>query len=242
MRRTPVRRRNTQLLPSESPFPCHWWGIDLENVGLGDVRPRISTYGQYEFNRLPPVPFAMRGDFDWLASAPERDGHSIRDVNAAENAGSLARLRKASARLGIKLPEAFTKFMDSPGLQRRVRSSTGCFLDLCSEPLRLPIGRGHLVRFLADSQSSIFWYLYLTPDGSDHAVVSSLRFYGTKAERCNYKPPDAAEIAYSAESFEAFMCRFWLENEIWYAGWKKTPMPEVGREYIERYRSGGGSA
>ena len=133
-------------------------------------------------------------------------------------------------------------FMDSPGLQRRVRSSTGCFLDLCPEPLRVPIVRGHLVRFLVDSQAAIFWYLYLTPDGSDHAVVSSLRFYGTKTERDNYKPPNAAELAYCAESFEAFICRFWLENEIWFAGWKKTPMPEVGREYIERYRSGGRSA
>jgi hypothetical protein len=55
----------------------------------------------------------------------------------------------------------------------RVRSNTDCFLDVCSEPIRSQVGDGWLVRFLADSQGRIFWYLYLTPDGSDHAVVSS---------------------------------------------------------------------
>jgi hypothetical protein len=38
-------------------------------------------------------------------------------------------------------------------------------------------------------------------------------------------------------SFEAFICRFWLENEIWFAEWQKTPMPVGGREYVEGYRS-----
>ncbi len=227
------------MLPSESPFPCHWWGTDLENVGLREVRPRVGTYGRYEFDRLPPVPYEMRGDFDWLASAPEHAGHSIAVVQAAENAVALARLRKASVRLGVNLPEAFTRFMESPRLQQRVRSNTDCFLDLCPEPVRLPIGPGLLVRFLADSQACMFWYLYLTPDGSDHAVVSSSGFYGTEGERGEVKLPDPAKIVYCAESFEAFMCRFWLENEIWYVGWKKTPMPDVGQEYIERYRSGG---
>ncbi len=227
------------MLPSESPFPCQWWGTDLENVGLREVRPRIGTYGRYEFDRLPPVPFKIRGDFDWLASALEHDAHSIADVKAAENAGALARLCEASARLGVKLPEAFTRFMESPGLQQRVRSNTDCFLDLCPEPVRSPLGTGYLVRFLADSQGCIFWYLYLTPDGSDHAVVSSPGFYGTEAERWQEGLPDPAKIVYCAESFEAFMCRFWLENEIWFSGWKKTPMPDVGREYIERYRCGG---
>ena len=34
------------MLPSQSPFPCHWWGTGLENVGLGDVRPDVGTYGE----------------------------------------------------------------------------------------------------------------------------------------------------------------------------------------------------
>jgi hypothetical protein len=32
------------------------------------------------------------------------------------------------------------------------------------------------------------------------------------------------------------MCRFGLENEIWFAEYENTSMPEIGRQYIERYR------
>jgi hypothetical protein len=205
---------------------------------LDEVRPYVGTYGRYEFDRLPPVPYLMRDDFAWLAQRPAFD-HSIGDERATEVAAALPKLRDAAARLGVRLPESFTRFMGSPDLHSRVRSNTYCFLDLCEEPVRSPVGDGWLVRFLADSQGCIFWYLYLSPDGSDHAVVSSPGFYGTEAEQWQDEPPNPAEIVYSAESFEAFMCRFWLENEIWYAEWKKTPMPEVGREYIERYRGGG---
>jgi hypothetical protein len=210
----------------------------LDNAGLGEVRPRVGTYGRYNFDRLPPVPFKMHGDFAWLAPQQTFD-HNIGNERASEVADALAQLQAAFARLEIHLPESFTRFMASPELHQRVRSNTDCFLDLCDEPIHSPIGGGWLVRFLADSQGCVFWYLYLTPNASDQAVVSSPGFYGTKAEQWQDEPPDPSEIVYSAESFEAFMCRFWLENEIWFAEWKKTPMPGVGREYVERYRGGG---
>jgi hypothetical protein len=28
------------------------------------------------------------------------------------------------------------------------------------------------------------------------------------------------------------MCRFWLENEIWFAGYKEAPMPDACQEYM----------
>jgi hypothetical protein len=49
--------------------------------------------------------------------------------------------------------------MAAPALQERIRSNTDCYLDLYYEPLRSPLGGGYLVRFLADSQGCIFWYL-----------------------------------------------------------------------------------
>ncbi|MCI0663194.1 MAG: hypothetical protein L0220_19175 [Acidobacteria bacterium] len=65
------------MQPCESPFPCHWWGIGLEDAGLDDVRPDVGTYGQYEFKQLPALPFEMRGDFAWLYAAPEPDQHNL---------------------------------------------------------------------------------------------------------------------------------------------------------------------
>ncbi|MCI0663193.1 MAG: hypothetical protein L0220_19170 [Acidobacteria bacterium] len=122
-------------------------------------------------------------------------------------------------------------------MRARIRSTTDCYLDLCPEAIQSPIGGGYLIRFLADSQGCLFWYLYLTADGSDHAVVASVGFYGTEAEEWQEEPPDPSEIAFSAESFEAFMCRFWLENEIWFAGFEETPMLDACQHYIEQYRN-----
>jgi hypothetical protein len=226
------------MFPSQSPFPCRWWGTGLEKAGLGDVRPDVGTYGRYEFERLPPLPFDMRGDFAWLAARPEYE-QGIGEEMAEANAAALPNLRESSARLGLRLPEAFRKFTETPALHQRIRSNTDCYLDLCPEPVQSPIGDGYLVRFLADSQGCLFWYLYLTPDGSDQAVVSSPGFYGADEEQWQEELPDQSEIVYCAESFEAFLCRFWLENEIWFAQYLKTPMPDVGQEYIDRYRGKG---
>ncbi|HEY0738213.1 MAG TPA: hypothetical protein VGD69_25065 [Herpetosiphonaceae bacterium] len=226
------------MQPSESPFPLGWWGTGLENVGLEDERPDVGTYARYAFDQLPPLPFELRGDFAWLAAAPAHDEH-IGKEQAADNIQALAQLRESARLLGLQLPQTFTLFMETPDLQTRIRSSTDCFLDLCPEPIPSPIGGGSLIRFLDDSQGCIFWYLYLTADSSDHAVVSSPGFYGTEAEQWQDEPADPNEIVFAAESFEAFMCRFWLENEIWLAEYEETPLPDVGHEYIERYRSGG---
>jgi hypothetical protein len=235
------------MLPAHSPFPCHWWGLSLEAVGLGEPRPDVGTYGRYDFGRLPPLPFPMSGDFAWLATAPAHR-HNIGKKHAADNARALKFLRASSDGLGVRLPDAFTKFMETPSLQERIRSTTDCYLDLCPEPIRSPVGGGWLVHFLADSQGCLFWYLYLTADGSDHAVVSSPDFYSTEYEPLGGdesdpddeewadEEPDPAAIRFCAESFEAFLCRYWLENEILLAQWGKTPMPEAGRQYIEHYR------
>jgi hypothetical protein len=66
--------------------------------------------------------------------------------------------------------------------------------------------------------------------------VCSPGFYGTAAELWQDAAPNPADIVFAAESFEGFMCRFWLENEIWFAQWQKTPIPDVGLQYIEQYQ------
>jgi len=235
------------MLPANSPFPCHWWGTSLERVGLGEVRPDRGTYGRYEFERLPPLPFRLSGDLSWLATVPEHR-QSIGRKYAADTAEALRLLRASSERLGLRLPDVFVEFMGTPSLQDRIRSTTDCFLDLCPEPIRSPVGGGWLVHCLADSQGCLFWYLYLTADGSDHAVVASPDYYSTEFEEAEDdepdpddeewedEEPDPAAIAFCAESFETFLCRYWLENEILFVQCLKSPMPDGGRQYIELYR------
>jgi hypothetical protein len=224
------------MRPEDSPFPCGWWGTGLANVGLESVRPDVGTYGRYSFARLPPLPFPMHGTLDWLDRAPSHN-HAIGNEKGREIAKAIVTLQEACGRIGLPLPPAFTKFMETPPLRDRIRSNTDCFLDLCPAPIRSPVGDGYLIRFLADSQGCIFWYLYVTRDGTDHAVVSTPGFYGTEDEGWQDEIPDASEIVLSAESFEPFLCRFWLENEIWFAEYENAPMPDVGAAYIEEYRT-----
>ncbi|MBN1174180.1 MAG: hypothetical protein JXA67_18560 [Micromonosporaceae bacterium] len=220
------------MLAQESPFRPYWWGVSMADVGVS-CRPDVGTYGRYEFPELPPVPFAMTGDLAWLAEQPMHDEWCVGTKPVAE----LPTLLGACERLGLSLPPAFLIFMRTPDLQRRVRSCTACFIDVDVAPVRAPAGDGYLLRFLADQQGCLFWYLYLTADGSDHAVVCSGDEYDSTSdgdEDGHDNDPD--EIAFCGESFETFLCRYWLENEIGFANDDEAVMPDGAAEYISRYR------
>jgi hypothetical protein len=236
------------MLQTDSPFPCYWWGTSFPSDDLAAVRPDRGTFGRYDLAQLPPLPFSFSGDLDWLARAPAHR-HNIGRKYAAEAPEAIRFLRSSAASLGVRLPDAFIKFAETPSLQERIRSVTDCYVDLCPEPIRSPIGGGWLVHFLADSQSCLFWYLYLTENGSDHAVVASPDYYSTPVEwtgdvegdgddeESEDESPDPSAIVFCAESFEAFLCRYWIENEIWIAQHMKLPMPEVFHQYVEVYRA-----
>ena len=117
-------------------------------------------------------------------------------------------------------------------------------LDIGSAVAPSPIGGRYLIRFLSDSQGCLFWYLYLAANG-DHAVLSSSDLYGLPSEEQGFYSyldveshltgRKAENISFAAESFEAFLGRFWIENEIWFAGYEKRENPIAGRQYTEAY-------
>jgi hypothetical protein len=214
----------------QTPFATGWYG-----QGLANVRPRISTYGKYQYDQLPPLPFEFRGNFAWLARQPAH-GYSIASERPAENAEALVAVLKDATKRGLTLPPEFLAFFRALDLQERVRSCTDCLLDLSPVCVPSPLGkRGFLLRFLADSQGCIFWYLYLEPGTADHCVVASPDFYGSEAEKWRTEPPEPRQIIFVEEFFERFICRFWLENEIWFSGYEKSPMLAEGRQYLENY-------
>lgn len=214
----------------DTPFPAGWWG-----QGLVGVRRDVGTYGLYPYEDLPPLPFALRGDFGWLSARVPLEYHVAREKAAENNAALPVLLRDAKTR-GVELPGEFVLLFQSRDLQRRVRSCTDCFLDLASMYVPAPSGDGLFLRFLADSQGCIFWYLYQRPGSPDHCVVASPDFYGTEAEGGREEPDDPSETVFCAESFEEFVCRFWLENEIWSCGSDKRPLFAEGRRYLEGHR------
>ena len=62
--------------------------------------------------------------------------------------------------------------------------------------------------------------------------------YGPHDKGHDLDDRDPANLSFAAESFEAFLCRFWLENEIWFADYQGAPPPDVGQRYIDLYRGG----
>ncbi len=221
----------------QSPFQSAWFGTALENVGLVDQRPYVGTYGQYEYDALPALPVSQDDAFGWLADASKHERH-IGSEQAAQGAGVLPKLIDACRSSAVTLPKSFVTFMGNLDLQARVRSITGGFLDLVETPAPSPTGNGTLIRFLADSQGCLFWYLYIPTGLSDHAVVCSGDIYGPESDlRESAEDPDPDAIFFTAESFEAFLCRFWIENELWLSEYQPTPMNDICRQYLELYRN-----
>lgn len=221
------------MKPNDTPFPPAWWGMGLGDAGLAATRSDVGTYGRYHFDTLPRPP-ALTGDFAWLASADQRWVH-IGQERKAQNASNIVALRRSAVQLRLCLPDEFIRFVETPTLHKYVQSNTDCFLDITAEPVPSPLADGYLVRFLADSQGCVFWSLYLLPDGEDHAVVSSTKYYETEPGHEGWESqPD--DIVFCAESFEEFMWRFWIENEIWFANHERRAIPQSGIEYIAGYR------
>jgi len=214
---------------SSTPFLTGWFGQELKGA-----RPRAGTYGRYPHDELSPLPFELTGDFGWLSRQAEHSSN-IGHEKRKDNQSALPKLVNDGAAIGLTLPSALITFFQSSALQRRVRSCTDCFLDLSPAAAKSPVGDGFLVRFLADSQGCVFWYVFARPGETDHCVVASTDFYGTDAEPWNDRPPDPAGIIFCERSFEAFICRFWLENEIWFSQWKKTALSNEAQRYLAEY-------
>src|SRR5262249_26105928 len=120
----PERRRERRVdrrsWPPGAPFPVGWVG-----QGLGDFLPGRSTYDCYPLEELPPIRLPLAGTFDWLTTAPEHE-RSIAD-NPEKTALALGQLLAPNP---TSLPSDFVHFFRSPSLWRRIRSCTGCYLDL----------------------------------------------------------------------------------------------------------------
>src|SRR5437868_5490591 len=142
------------MTPIQSPFKCGWCMTSLDNVGLGKVRPRVGTYGDYDYQQLPKLPFQLQGKYEWLSNAIVQSENSI-CVEPEANSVALRELEAFCRKNTIKLPSEFLLFMSSPSLQSRIRSNTDCYLDLASKAVRLPDRDGFMIRFLADSQGCV---------------------------------------------------------------------------------------
>ncbi len=222
---------------AQSPFPPAWWSFDL-----GKHRPCDGTYCFYPYDSIPPLDESLlQGNFQWLGNLDEslQTTMSLYERPEAQTkiAARLKNLLVEAARLQLKLPDPFLKFMGSPTLPDQIPSCTACYFDLSDHIIQLPIEDGcYLIRFLNDQQEVLLWYLYLTPESEHCVLVSPISF---DDEELAAIPPDVIRqnTFFCAPTFETFLYRFWLENKIWFALDEKEALTDAQRRYLEHYKS-----
>lgn len=182
------------------------------------VRPNVGTYGRYDYEALgPPDGVRFDGSFEWLRAEPPLRGHGIIAGVEKKVAEDFRRLEGDCLRKGVALPACFRAFMRDRNLAGRVRSCTDCQLDVAPEVIESPKGDGWVVRFLADSQGCLFWYVFLPRGREGHCVVVAPAYYGADAAEVWPEPREPEEMVFCSPDFESFVFRFWLENEYWFA-------------------------
>lgn len=217
----------------ETPFSTGWASIELQGYR---EHPEPATYSLFDYKSLPPVPTELfNGDFDWL-SAPRRQPA---ESSQADYDSELDLISSLASEIGFELPESFVTFMGSRELQSRIRSCTDCHFKLLDCIVEYPSGtNNYLIPFLFDSQGMLYWYLYVTQD-SKHCVVVSDELLGLRSE--NDQNEDSYEeegmLFFCAPTFEEFLYRFWIENEIWFAlSYEKTKLTKEQQAYVDHYK------
>ncbi len=216
-----------------------WWSFALP--GFRD-HPYPATYSLFPYEDLPPIDAPVDESFGWLRSEPRHREWSLA-ANAYPDGSKpdLSHLPQLIAQAEVNLPSAFVAFMQTVSLHERIRSCTGCHLEASDYVLHVtkPVD-GVLLRFMADQQGSLQWYLYASRSG-DHCVTVSSETYGFQfgpGERWHDKLDLTSEdIWMCAPSFVGFIYRFWLENEIWFEVLRdKQPPSPRQRDYLDHYR------
>ena len=182
---------------------------------------------------IKELPHLLDGTFAWLAETPTHDEWAIGDERADDLPAQLDAAIASATDRGLTLPPEFVTFIRTPEWHKHLRSVTACYLNLAETVL--PFANGFLLRFLHDQQDCAFWYLYLNTDGSDHCVVSSYEYFD--ADEMDYELDELKETDFHIweTSFERFMSRFWLENEILFAKYNETAPPNVDARFLIMY-------
>lgn len=223
-----------------SSLPRRWYtaGTNLEVWG------EAGTYKAVPYEALPPLP-APRvedGPFAWLRGAPVSP-HGLDFGDEGEgNEGSfdarLALIVSQASKMGLTVPPTLVAFLGHPELHSRVPSCTACYLDVPARLIELPGGEpGRLLRFMNDQQCCLLWYVHLEPGGGHSIVCAAPEWIeGAQGESLEdvTRPRD---VEMCAASFEEFIQRFWMENSLWFAVSKGTPLSDEQKAYAAAAKS-----
>ena len=212
------------------------------SVGLPGFET-VSTYQGYRLEDMPPIPIELDSDLEWLRTlGTSRPGRGLDQLDEYAKPLPPATGLEFARELGLSLPASFSRFMRSNELQSMVRSCTDCYLDP-GQRIVETVGEltGHLMHFLSDSQCCSHWYLHILATG-ESAVLESDDLYGYLIENSDWIENPACRLDridvmglnfnFCAPSFDQFLFRFWIENEIWYAPDENRPLNALELAYL----------
>lgn len=189
------------------------------SIGVPGVYEAQGTYSPIPSSDMPPVARALDGTLGWLLETPTLDPSLQRgpDDPAQRDADGPGLLAIAPS---MSWPAAFRSFIEHPEPRRHIRSATAGYLDLGQFVVPVSDG-GILVHFLSDQQWALHWLLYLGRDGAEAVVVTPEPFGFDDGDiepaRRGLDLDDAADgVTVCSESFEEFLYRFWIENELFF--------------------------
>jgi hypothetical protein len=174
---------------------------------------------------IKELPHTLDGTLAWLARTPTHKEWGIGDRCADMLPWQLKAAIASACKHHVVVPPEFVAFIHAKELHKHLRSVTACYLNLAHAVL--PFGDGFLLRFLHDQQECAFWYLYFNKDGSDHCVVMSYDFFDADDMDSETEHLNETDFHFMETSFERFLSRFWIENEILFAKYDNTDPPDV---------------
>lgn len=207
-------------------LPFKWPGMPLDGWRSG-----ADGLTFYEQSDLPPLPFApLSGNFGWLPQFIRDSKFSVIREPQKEFAYYLANQVKLIpksrlARFGAEIDWLH----EHHDLLSNFRSPIGStFLsDTHIELIRLNAG-DELACFMSDGQDSFHWFVrHVEGSTVNDVVCSSSRRFMTVPGSFLYK---------CASSFEEFLCRTLIENEIWFKLLFKAELGAYECDYLSFYK------
>jgi hypothetical protein len=197
------------------------------------------TYIRVSYDALPPLSGSLDGSFAWLRNAAMQ-GKGMRFHEDSEPANVHVDSRVAEAEgAGLIVPSSFVKLVSDPELYGRIRSCTACYFAVGARLVAIPDHDGpeRLLRFMNDQQCCYLWYLLLEPGGGHRIAFAWPEWLERTTAQTLEDIVVPRDVTICAESFEEFIKRLWIENEIWFGIHNGVPLTEEQRAYAETARA-----
>ncbi len=153
-----------------------WWF-----PGIAGYRPaptKHQTYSRYELDSQPRIE-RLTGDLSWLQNEAPASTWAVTQDDDGNHTQVLSphRLRELNQR-NLVIDPAFIVFVEDSSLQSKIRSCTGCYLDLGDFMPHDDQREATFLHFLSDQQWTKHWLLYCPAKSTPAAVIIADHPYG----------------------------------------------------------------